>query len=289
MGSARWGPTFPAIMSNRAIATMAIVGIVVVIIVIAAVAGVLLLGKSSTTTTVSTTSTSSSSSSTPPSSSSSTSSSSTSMSSSTSSSSQSSGSSGDTAAVEAQLTTWIADFNSRNVESLGNFYTSTSVDNWTGHAQGLEGIYNGVGNIRILYGSSISHTDRLTANYTNLQATSNGPGNVTLTFNLSLNGHSTVVGNLTASILVTQNWVNSGGTWTIQHEVWNYQSFTTTNPGTATVFPQWGLSLEGKSPDLASEHVLEWNAAPYVAAGIYGSIIVIFALALMVRIRKQKQ
>lgn len=262
---------------------MAIVGIVIVIIIIAAVAGVLLLGKSSSSTTTTTTTSSSS---TAPLSSSTTSSSSTSSSS--SSSSSSSASSGDVAAVEAQLTNWIADFNSRNVEALGNYYTSTSVDNWTGHAQGLEGIYNGVGNIRILYGSSISHTDRLNATYSNLTATSNGPGNVTLNFNLVLNGHSTVVGNLSADVAVTQVWVNSGGTWTIQSETWNYLTFTTTNPGTATVFPQWGLSLEGKSPDLASEHVLEWDAAPYVAAGIYGSIIVIFALALMVRARKQK-
>jgi hypothetical protein len=275
-------------MSTRAIATMAIVGIVIVIIVIAAVAGVLLLGKSSTTSTTSTVVSSSSSSVTTSSSSLSTSSSSSSTSVASSSQSGSS-TSGDVAAVEAQLQTWIGDFNSRNVESLGNFYTSTSVDNWTGQAQGLEGIYNGVGNIRILYGSSISHTDRLTANYSNLQAVSNSPGNVTLTFTLMLNGHSTVVGNLSATIDVTQNWVNSGGTWTIQHETWNYLTFTTTNPGTATVFPQWGLSLEGKSPDLASEHVLEWNAAPYVAAAIYGSIIAIFILALMVRIRKQKK
>ncbi len=101
-----------------------------------------------------------------------------------------------------------------------------------------------------------------------------------ITFNLSLKGHITVVGNLSASIQVSQNWINSGGTWTIQKETWNYITFTTTNPGTATVFPQWGLSLEGKSPDLASEHVLEWDAAPYVAAGIYGSIITIFGTSI---------
>jgi hypothetical protein len=277
-------------MSNRAIATMAIVGVVIVIIIIAAVAGVLLLGKSTTTSSTSTTSSSSSSSSIiPPSTTSSSSSSSSSSTSISSSSSSQSSNSGDVAAVQAQLTTWVSDFNSRNVEALGNFYTGTSVDNWTGHAQGLQGIYPGVSNIRILYGSSISHTDRLTANISNINAVESTPGNVTVTFNLSLNGHSTVVGNLSASIAVTQDWVNSGGTWTIQHEVWNYLSFTTTNPGTATVFPQWGLSLEGKSPNLASEHVLEWNAAPYVAAAIYGSIIAIFVLALMVRARRQKK
>jgi len=264
---------------------MAIVGIVIVIIIIAAVAGVLLLSKSSSTTAVTTSSipsTTTSSSSTSPSTSTS------SSSSSSSSSSVASGSSNQTAEVEAQLQTWIGYFNSRNVESLGNFYTSTSVDNWTGNTQGLGGIYNGVGNIRILYGSSISHTTSLNATYGNLTAVQNGPNNVTLNFGLILNGHSTVVGNLTAHVLVTQNWIYSGGAWTIQKETWDYLTFTTSNPGTATVFPQWGLSLEGKSPDLASEHVLEWDAAPYVAAGIYGSIIVIFALALMVRARKQR-
>jgi hypothetical protein len=186
------------------------------------------------------------------------------------------------------LPQFITDFNNRDASSLSNFYMSTSVVNWTGQAQGLQGIYTGKENIAILYGSSIGHTDKLIANDTNVQATASGP-NVTVTFVLNLVGHSNVVGNLTAVVDVTQVWVQSGGSWSIQNEIWNYQKFTTTNAGSATVFPQWGLELQGKSVNLADEHVLEWNAAPYVAAAIYGSLIAIFALALMVRVRKQKK
>jgi len=273
-------------MSHTAIARVATIGIVVVIVVIAAVAGVLALSQSGTTNTTSTSTPTSSSittSTTLPT----TATSPTTSSSATSTVSQSGGS-GNTQAVLSQLPGFIADFNSRDVSALSNYYATNAFVNWTGTTNGLGGPYSGKENIAILYGSSIGHTDKLIANDTNVQATATGP-NVTVTFILNLAGHSNVVGNLTAKVAVTQVWVQSGGTWLIQNEVWNYQTFTTTSSGSATVFPQWGLELQGKSVNLADEHVLEWNVAPYVAAAIYGSIVAIFALALMVRVRKQKK
>jgi ketosteroid isomerase-like protein len=272
-------------MSNRAIARMATIGIVVVIVVIAAVAGVLALSQSGTSTPTTSSTITTAPTTTPTTSSVATT---TTSSPSTMTTNSQSGGTGDTQAVLAQLPNFIAAFNARDASALSNFYTSTAVVNWTGQAQGLQGIYSGKENIAILYGSSIGHTDKLVANDSSVSATASGP-NVTVTFTLNLVGHSNVVGNLTAKVTVTQTWVQSGGSWLIQNETWNYLSFTTTNAGSATVFPQWGLALEGKSPNLADEHVLEWNVAPYVAAAIYGSIIAIFALALMVRVRKQKK
>ncbi len=275
-------------MNDRAIARMATIGIVVVIVVIAAVAGILALSQSGTTTPTTTSVSTAASVSTSPTTSSAQVTTTSSPSSMVTTTSSQSGGTGNTQPVLAQLPNFVAAFNARDASALSNFYASNAVVNWTGQAQGLQGIYTGKENIAILYGSSIGHTDKLIANSTNVQATASGP-NVTLSFTLNLAGHSNVVGNLTAKVLVTQVWVQSGGSWLIQNEVWNYQSFTTTNAGSATVFPQWGLALQGKSPNLADEHVLEWNAAPYVAAAIYGSIIAIFALALMVRVRKQRK
>jgi hypothetical protein len=185
--------------------------------------------------------------------------------------------------VLENVATQLSYLNNRNIEALANFYTSTSVVNWTGDAGGLAGVYTGTSNILILYIGSFAHVTNLRVHTANLSATEISPANITVKFDLLLEGYSTTLGNLTAKIFVTQDWVNQDRTWYIQRETWNYLTFTTSNPVTSTVFPQWGLALEGKNPDLASEHLLEWYAAPYVAAGIYGAIIAIFCVAILKR------
>jgi hypothetical protein len=190
--------------------------------------------------------------------------------------------------VSSMIPAFMKDLNARDIEALSNFYSNTSVVLWSGIAAGLQGIYSGVNYIRILYVSSLSHMDRLSANASKINATSTGP-NVTVTLTLAMIGHSTVLGNLTAKIDVTQVWGKIAGNWTIQNENWDYIAFATASQGSATVFPQWGLSLAGKNPDLAGEHMLEWNLAPYVALGIYGSIVVIAALALYMRVRRRSE
>jgi hypothetical protein len=192
-----------------------------------------------------------------------------------------------TAAVLSQLDGLVQDLNTRDIDALANYYTSTSVVNWTGHVQGLGGVYNGVSNILILYISSLAHTQNLVANYSGLRLIFTRSDNASVIFRLSLEGFSTVLGNLSAKVNVSQIWIESTGVWTIQNETWDYITFVTTNPSTSTVFPQWGLTLAGKSPDLASEHVLEWDAAPYVAAGIYASILCMFVASIVVRQRKK--
>lgn len=193
-----------------------------------------------------------------------------------------------TIAVLEDLGTQLGYLNNHNVEALANFYSSSSVVNWTGQAGGLGGIYTGTSNILILYIGSFSHVTNLVVHSSNLSSTAYGQNNVSVNFDLLLQGFSTTLGNLSARIMVSQIWQNQFGTWIIQHETWNYLSFTTTNPVTSTVFPQWGLALQGRNPDLASEHLLEWYAAPYVAAGIYGGILVIFLTAMYRRKRNSQ-
>ena len=77
--------------------------------------------------------------------------------------------------VQTAVTQWVADFNSRNVEALGNFYSQDAAVVWSGQASGLAGTYNGQGNIRILYGSSIGKTTTLNASVANVVAKASLP------------------------------------------------------------------------------------------------------------------
>jgi len=180
-------------------------------------------------------------------------------------------------------------FNNRNVEGLANFYTSTSVVNWIGNTEGLGAIYNGQGNIRILYSASIGHTETFSFTPSNITTTVLGPNTVNVTLNAHLLGTSANLGNITAQVKVEQQWVNSGGTWSIQKELWDYTSFTASNPITSTVFPQWGLQISGQNPDLSSEHVFEWNIAPYLASVVYAVIVGVAIFALVARSRRPKK
>lgn len=165
-------------------------------------------------------------------------------------------------------------FDSRNVESLVNFYTPDADVNWTGITEGLGGNYQGQGNIRILFSASIGHTTRLDVSLANITMVTYQPNAVNATFDLKMVGNSPQLGNLSVSIQGKQQWVNQGGTWSIQSESWNYKSFLVSNPVSATVFPQWGLQIAGENPNLASEHTFEWNLAPYLAVVLYCALVV---------------
>ena len=168
---------------------------------------------------------------------------------------------------------WVSNFNSRDVTALGNFYATDAVVDWTGQASGLTGVYNGQGNIRILYGSSIGKTTTLVANISNYNEKDINPSNANVSLTLTLNGVSTVVGNLSISIDVNQRWNYVSGQWQIVKETWNYVKFYEARPVTSTTFPQWTALKEGQNPDLVSEKSFEWHAGPYVAASVYAFMV----------------
>ena len=175
------------------------------------------------------------------------------------------------------------DFASRDVSSLANLYSSTSVVVWSGFTNGLGGTYTGKGNIQLLYAASIGATTFISINFTNPQYKDISANTVNASSIAAMQGNSNVVGKMNASMRVTQEWVLSGSTWTIQKENWNYTLFNVSNPSEATVFPQWGLSLSGHNPGLSQMHVIEWNNAPYVAAGIYAALAAVAVAALWIR------
>lgn len=176
---------------------------------------------------------------------------------------------------------WVSDFNSRDVTGLGDFYTTDASVNWVGHATGLAGNYNGVGNIRILYGSSIGKTTSLIASISNYKATAINPSNQNVTFTLTMNGNSSVVGALSITIDANQQWNYVGGNWQIVKETWNYVVFNEQFPVAATTFPQWTAMKQGQNPNLVEEKSFEWNAGPYVAASIYAFLFGVLAFAVI--------
>jgi hypothetical protein len=173
------------------------------------------------------------------------------------------------------------DFNARNVTGLVSFYAFSAEIIWTGNTQGLYGGYTGAGAIAILYGSTIGKTTNLNATFSNYAEKAVTPSNVNVTLTLALDGNSTVLGRLNGIIDVSQKWIYTQGEWQIVKENWNYKTFQIQYPVSATTFPQWGVMKGGKSPDLVSEKNLEWQAGPYLAAGVYAFLFSVLALAVM--------
>jgi hypothetical protein len=176
---------------------------------------------------------------------------------------------------------WASDFNSRDVTGLSNFYATDAMVDWTGHASGLTGVYNGEGNIRILYGSSIGKTTSLIANISDYNEEDVNPSNANVSLTLTMNGVSTVVGNLSISVDADQQWNYVGGQWQIVKESWNYVKFYESTPVSSTTFPQWTAIKLGQNPNLVSEKSFEWHAGPYVAVFVYAFIAGIFMVGVV--------
>lgn len=176
---------------------------------------------------------------------------------------------------------WVSDFNTRDVSALGNFYSTDAVVDWTGSASGLTGVYNGVGNIRILYGSSIGKTTYLVASISNYNEKFTNPSNANVTLTLDMQGNSSVVGLLSITIDASQQWNFVGGQWHIVQETWNYVTFKEQFPVSSTTFPQWTAMKEGQNPSLVSEKSFEWNAGPYVAASVYAFLFGVLVFGAM--------
>ncbi len=190
--------------------------------------------------------------------------------------------------LNSSVQQFVLDFNNRDVTSIKTYFTSTSAISWTGSAGGLQGTYSGIDGAGIVYATSVGHTTSLKATESRLNILLAGSTG-TVGYRLNMTGVSNVIGKFNTTADVSQVWVYQGGVWTIQTDDWNYLSFESNNPSQATVFPQWGLTLNGQPPSLAGEHVLEWNVAPYLALGIYVAIIAIGAGLIWTRARKGKQ
>jgi len=172
-----------------------------------------------------------------------------------------------------------------------SFYTPSSVVHWSGELGGLQGLYVGAGNIRLLYAATVGKTTALEANASSYAEDVLTPDNVNTTFNLVLHANSTVAGVLDATISVSQAWSWGDTGWQISRENWTYTQFFSSllnaQLGTVTTFPQWGYETKGGNPNLVSEKSFEWHAGPYIAASIYAFLFGFVAIAAL-RLKSRK-
>ena len=193
-----------------------------------------------------------------------------------------------TVPVQTAVDELVQDLNDRNVDGLVTFYGPNAVDIWFGSTGGLSGRYVGPEQIRLIYATSVGKTTTLEANLSDYAQDVFSPTDANATFMISMQGNSSVAGNLTARVDVSEewNWGNSG--WQISKENWNYalfySSYLSANQSTVTTFPQWGVMKNGGNPNLVSEKSFEWHAGPYVAASLYAFLFGVVAL-LALRLR----
>ena len=192
--------------------------------------------------------------------------------------------------MTAQIQAFQATFNNRSqIGQIPNFYTQSAIVVWAGSAGGEVGTTSGRGNIGLLFDATVGKTTSLQVTISNVKTTVVNSNTVNSTLNILMSGQSTVLGKFNATIDASQSWVVQGGQVLIQSETWDYISLKAQNNVGATVFPQWGLQLTGNPPNLAQEHTLEWNLAPFLGAAIYVSIIVMVIVVFWVRFRKTKK
>ncbi|HYR04926.1 MAG TPA: hypothetical protein VEO75_06010 [Nitrososphaerales archaeon] len=185
----------------------------------------------------------------------------------------------------------LQNINGRNVDGAVTFYTPGSVVVWSGSTGGLVGQYRGPANIRLIYATSIGKTTTINANISNYAEKQLSPTRVNATFVIGMLANSTVMGNMNATINVSEEWNWGGGAWQISRENWSYQYFYASklqNFGEATTFPQWAVMRAGGNPDLVSEKSFEWHAGPLLAVGVYAFLFgILFFLAVRLRPRNR--
>jgi len=201
----------------------------------------------------------------------------------TSTSTQSSSSSAlPTVPVNATVSQFIQDFNNRNVDGLVTFYTQSAVLVWSGKVGGLAGMYSPVGNIRLIYATTVGKSLKLDANISNYAQKTISPTIVNASFLITMLENSTEAGIVHATIDVSQQWSWGSAGWQISKENWTYtffdSSYIDSGRPVATTFPQWGYALKGGNPNLVSEKSFEWHAGPYVAAAVYAFLFGVVAL-----------
>ena len=179
----------------------------------------------------------------------------------------------------------VQNISSRNVDGVVSFYAPHSVVVWSGSTGGLVGKYTGPQNVRLIYAASVGKTTKLGANVSSYAEDVFSPTHINSTYVLLIIGNSTVLGDLNASVNVSQEWNWGAGGWQILKENWAYRYFSASllSAGySSTTFPQWGYMQKGGNPNLVSEKSLEWHAGPYLAVAVYAMLFSV-AFALVAR------
>jgi hypothetical protein len=183
-----------------------------------------------------------------------------------------------TVAVRSAVDQLVQNVNDRNVDGVVTFYAPSSVVHWSGNTGGLSGLYNGPANIKLIYATTLGKTTKMNVNVSGYAEKPQSPTRINATFVMDMLANSTVMGKLTATVGVSEEWNWGGGGWRISRENWAYNYFDSSaidnkSSHDVTTFPQWGVMKAGGNPDLVSEKSFEWHAGPYVAAAVYAFLL----------------
>jgi len=183
----------------------------------------------------------------------------------------------------------IANISAQNIQGIMQQYGTNSLVIWKGNTQGLGGTYSGYGNINILYDKAIGSASSFNMKILSYSQRNISSSEAEVNSSVSMTGKSTYLGNMSATINITAVYDYTSSGWQISNETWNFLTFTVTQSGGATTFPEWqkvgppNPSFTG--PDVV--HNIAWIAGPGLAAFLYALILSVAMLAVVKRVWKR--
>ncbi len=194
---------------------------------------------------------------------------------------------GNLAEVRSTFDSHVQSISNRDISSVMQQYQTNSLLVWEGYnnAQGLGGTYTGSGNIQLLYDKALGSAQVFNLNILSYHQQNISTSLATVNATLGMSGQSTFLGNISGTVSVQVNYIPSGSSWVISNETWNFITFSVTNTGGATTFPEWQRvgppNPAHTGPDMV--HNLAWIYAPAVAVFLYAFIISVAVVAVVKR------
>jgi hypothetical protein len=183
----------------------------------------------------------------------------------------------------------IANISARNIQGIMQQYSSNSLVIWEGNAQGLGGTYSGYGNINLLYDKAIGSASTFNMKILSYSQRNISSSEAEVNSSVSMTGKSTYLGNMSATISIAAVYEYTSSGWQISNETWNFLSFSVSQTGGATTFPEWqrvgppNPSFNG--PDVV--HNIAWIVGPGLAAFLYALILSVAVLVVVKRVWKR--
>ena len=184
----------------------------------------------------------------------------------------------------------LANIGSRNIPVALLDYYDNAVVTWSGNTAGLGGIYNGTGNIRLLFAAALATAQTMSVKSLDFRQINNSVSQETVNSTLDFNGKSSILGKFDGTIKSETIYTNPGGTWSIFKENWNYLVFNASSAGGATTFPEWQkigpINPTLRSPDPV--HNFVWDYGGFAAALVLYAFVIVLAFLLVLRRSKPK-
>jgi hypothetical protein len=155
---------------------------------------------------------------------------------------------------------------SRNTSAIVSQYEGNASVIWTGEVPGLQGLYNGTGNIRILFGVSLfgpKSTTALAIGNVTQKILAESDESAVVNSSFSFLGESSLEGNFSGSVSAMDSYVYSAASgWLISQETWNFLSFN-------VQFPVGYAGCTGSSCPQSVQDMAFSADGNYLAAGTY--------------------